>query len=95
MSEETSINIGCPQGSVLSPFLFKIFINDIVNSDAYLDFTLFADDTSIYIGDHNLQNLYIRANSGLRNVQNWILANALALNLKKLFKFYFLGTCWW
>ena len=69
-SQFKTISAGVPQGSVLGPLLFVVYINDIVR-DLHSTIKLFADDTSLSL---SLENPYIRANTlneDLKTVANW------------------------
>ena len=82
-SSMNKIEIGVPQGSVLGPLLFLIFINDLVNSSRKLKFILFADDTTIFLSHNNLDVLFNTMNQELENVHKWFSSNRLLLNLDK------------
>ena len=83
LSTECMISCGVPQGSVLGPLLFLIYINDIHNSSVKLSFYLFTDDTTLWYADTNLKSLEKTVNSELLKVSNWLNANKLTLNAKK------------
>ena len=74
---------GVPQGSVLGPLLFLIYINDIHKSSDKLNFFLFADDTTLLFGHKNLKVLEQVVNSELSKVSEWLVVNKLSLNIKK------------
>ena len=74
---------GVPQGSVLGPLLFLIYVNDLPNVSKVMQFYLFADDTSIYFDSDNLVYLQKIVNRELKKIKKWLEANRLALNIDK------------
>ena len=82
-SDFKPINCGVPQGSVLGPLLFLIYINDIANTSSILKFQLFADDTCIFLSHKNRSTLETQLNNELSKVSNWLIANKLSLNVDK------------
>ena len=74
------VKCGVPQGSVLGPLLFLLYINDIVKSSNLFRFTLFADDTSLYYSCKNTSNLEETINGELSKISDWLSANRLSLN---------------
>ena len=83
LSDLDYIKCGVPQGSVLGPLLFLIYINDIVNSSALLKFFLFADDTTIFFSGKPTPSLEKTLNSELKKVNKWLMSNKLSLNVGK------------
>ena len=76
-SSYNTINCGVPQGSILGPILFLIYINDIIRSSNKLKFLLFTDDTTIFIQGHNPVNISQTLNIELNKVSQWIHSNQL------------------
>ena len=83
ISERTLTTCGVPQGSVLGPLLFLLYINDIYTCSKVLNFYLFADDTNILYADKNLKSLEQRVNAELNKLCVWLTSNKLNLNIKK------------
>ena len=69
-----------PQGSILGPLLFLIYINDIVN---ILSFVLFADDTTVYVQPDSIDGAIQILNSELAKVAEWFDSNKLTLKVNK------------
>ena len=77
------ITCGVPQGSVLGPLLFLIYVNDITNCLTHSKLISFADDTTVFLSSRCIDDLYKNMNSDLDDLTNWFKANRLALNVNK------------
>ena len=82
-SEYEPVLHGVPQGSILGPLFFIIYINDIAISSKILTFYLFADDTTILYSHKNIDTVEETINRELIHVSDWLVANKLSLNVKK------------
>lgn len=78
-------NIGVPQGSVLGPILFIIYIADMCNSSRRLAFTHFADDTTVYMKGGDVKQLCSDVSLELSSINRWLIANRLSLNIDKTY----------
>ena len=82
-SNLTELQCGVPQGSVLGPLLFLLYINDIANVSKLFYMILFADDTSALLSGRNISVLENMINDELINVVKWLDCNKLSLNVSK------------
>ena len=77
------VGIGVPQGSILGPLLFIIYINDLPNASALLEYILFADDSNIHASAPSPEELQARLNTELGKLSDWFAHNRLSLNYVK------------
>ena len=82
-STKHMVQTGVPQGSILGPLLFLIYVNDLHQISENMCPTMFADDTSFFISRPHLDEIMDTANAELDKVYQWLIQNRLSLNVKK------------
>ena len=90
-SDRGQLNCGVPQGSVLGPLFFLLYVNDMIKACPELELVLFADDTNIFAQDKDPSTLFKQVNLGLNKLSQWFRCNKLTLNLKKTEYVFFGG----
>ena len=95
IGQATSCNrlvyVGVPQGSILGPLLFSIYINDLRTCLKHTSVTLFADDTALYCSAKSSSDLQQMLNEDLASVAKWLNDHKLTLNVAKS-KFMIIGS---
>jgi retron-type reverse transcriptase len=91
LSGERTINCGVPQGSILGPLLFLIYINDLPQCLKHSTARMYADDTNITTTGTSIREIVTHANDDLNNISDWLKANKLSLNVTKT-EYMFIGS---
>ena len=82
-SDCAQITCGVPQGSILGPLLFLVYINDLNYASKILQTIMFADDTNLFLTGKSLDDLEMKMNDELKIISKWFKANLLSLNIDK------------
>ena len=90
-SEKLQVKYGVPQGSILGPLLFLLYINDLMNCyrGPNTNFILYADDTNIFVIGKTKEEAFCEANTVLKNVHEYMKCNLLHINMEKCCFMYF------
>ena len=78
-----NITCGVPQGSILGPLLFLLYINDLCKASNIITPIMFADDTNLFYSNKNIKILFKEINIELKNIAEWLRANKLSINIDK------------
>lgn len=79
-SKALSVTCGVPQGSILGPLLFNIYLNDIVKINPSAKFIIYADDTSIFFAGTDIHELVDTCNHTMKALENWSKSNSMQIN---------------
>ena len=82
-SNTKNVFCGVPQGSILGPLLFLVYINDLCSVCEYATPILFADDTNLFCSGKDLETIQMEINTELTKISTWLKVNKLSLNIKK------------
>ena len=82
-SDPKSVTCDVPQGSILGPLLFTLYVNDLPNANPDLNTYLYADDTAIVVSSDNFADIEAKLNIALKNIASYFVRNKLSLNCTK------------
>lgn len=82
-SSERTLRTGVPQGSVLGPLFFILYVNDLPLAINSAEILMYADDAALIVTGESMQEIEIKTNDELANISNWFMSNKLTVNVKK------------
>ena len=91
LSQKNQISYGVPQGSVLGPLLFLIYVNNLPDCVKNCEINMFADDTALFFTGRNESEIELKLNSDLVLISDYLEAYQLVINTIKI-EFMMLGT---
>ena len=91
LSSKKTITCGVPQGTILGPLLFLLYINDLPECLRSTTPCMYADDTQIFSSSYDANELVVKLNSDLARVRNWLIENKLQMHPSKS-KLMFIGS---
>ena len=91
LSKSCTLTCGIPQGTILGPLLFLLYINDLPNCLSDSQPRMYADDTRLIYADNDICSIEASLNQDLSNINRWLIANKLTLNMTKT-EFMLIGS---